>query len=383
MAKNPFHQLVEIRKVSARNQPVKDCYRLLYKKTLWEKNYQEIFLTKANVDDNISCLIDQVINQLRWGHFQFSEITNRAEKEYQIVTKVYLRVIMSVMRQIYASVFTWKTDRTSLPQKIIEIKKTWDEVTWVIKGEYIDVPLKQKRTFLLKKIREKVADERFIRLLSQIIRNDRWRNEFPELDRLFQNIYFSALDTEMMCEPFSEQIKYIRYQEEFLIGIKSRKKNAVNVQQEISLALGKKTRFLCLKMNNSIRHIHQSTLFFDCDFFRIPTSSDNPTNTSFQFHIPDIKLKQYVQKYNYGNIDNRTIEPRKACMHYSEEKIIKIFQKEIHQFKRKYYFADNFKSQFHTLIYYAKGSLLKTIAMKRRTTVNKIRKKGCEIRSLF
>ena len=48
MATNPFHQLDVIRKISREGKRVKDCYRLLYHKSLWIHVYKQLFQCKDN-----------------------------------------------------------------------------------------------------------------------------------------------------------------------------------------------------------------------------------------------------------------------------------------------------------------------------------------------
>ena len=48
MATNPFHQLDCIRKISREGKRVKDCYRLLYHKSLWIHVYKQLFQCKDN-----------------------------------------------------------------------------------------------------------------------------------------------------------------------------------------------------------------------------------------------------------------------------------------------------------------------------------------------
>ncbi len=75
-------------------------------------------------------------------------------------------------------------------------------------------------------------------------------------------------------------------------------------------------------------------------------------------------------QYGYGDITSFQATPRKKLLHYTEAKILHIYNTELIRITNYYKLAMN-GHYLRPLYYLAKASFIKTIAMKRKTSYRK------------
>lgn len=348
MATNPFDQLDVIRKVSARDKPVYDCYRLLYHKTLWLKVWEQNNGDKPG--KKTLDLIDQIIVSLRKNSFDFAKLAQPTT----------VQMAVNVVYEILSAVFCIKLKKyDDRDQILIEIKRTWHSVKWVIVGQYPSFDLICYRKYLLAFIKQTIVDDRFMQLINQVISDKRVIHQ-QIFCHLMRQIFYHAITDSLSksISPFTNETKFKPYKTECLIGFSSNKQDATTAFKKIeSIMSDLVTPYLPLKP------ISQPTLFVD---YHITQNSAFSKPLSLQ--IPYFKLKQFAIQHHYGNMDKKEIRVRKKLLNLSEREIVRVYQRELVELFQRYHFADN-KHLFNKLVHLAKGSLIRTIAAKRKISI--------------
>lgn len=348
MAKNPFDQLDVIRKVSARDMPVYDCYRLLYHKTLWLKVWEQNNDEKAG--KKTLGLIDNLIMSLRKGCFDFAQLARPNTSQ----------LVVNVVYEILSAVFFTKLKKYDDRHQIfLEIKQTWHSVNWVIVGEYPSFDLVCNRKYILAFLKQKIVDDRFMQLINQIISHKRVIHNqiFYHLMRL---LFYHAITDRLSksISRFTNETKFKQYKNECLIGFSSNKQDATVSMKKIESIMSD-----FITPHFSLKPISQPTLFVDYHI-----TQNSALSKSLSLQIPYFKLKQFALHHHYGNMDEREISARKKLLNLSERDIVLVYQRELAELFQHYQFADN-KHLLNKLVHLAKGSLIRTIAAKRKISM--------------
>lgn len=365
MAKDPFRQLDVIRKVANQNKQVKDCYRLLYQQALWVKAYHQCDFSCAQDDVETLGLIDRMIRQLRTGNASFSQLCQSSRGEQLLFT-----VIRLILQQIYPRELA--NSIKTRHQILTEIKRSWGTVTWVSKGVCHQESVQLNQATLLTTMREKIADHRFLNLIGQMIKRKQFKRE-RALHQLLVAICLLSLDAYVAKKV---QIKYVRHQHEYLVGMNMNKDQSRQLQLDIETFLRENVG---TELTNCFQHFSKAILYLE---YHISKTSSAQQKTHINLQIPKHLQRQFVRKHGYGHLETGEMSPRPEIINHSEQTIIRKYYQELTIMTTYYRLASNYH-HLGKLVYFAKGSLLKTIAMKRKSTVTKVSKKMSGDQQLF
>ncbi|GAE30214.1 group II intron reverse transcriptase/maturase [Halalkalibacter hemicellulosilyticus] len=363
MAKNPLQQLDVIYNASRKGRKIVDCYRLLYKRSLWEE-----VLTQKRYNHHISThMLDELINTLKQGKWTHSKYIHSTYPLLVDVLKVILVHIYPSLEQRNMFVAEHVHDALSY------LQKTFVKVTWCVEGtiQLKDVQLITQLTNFLSR---KIDDERFMTFIVDLITMEqRWEKERTNdlTDKtMVRSICISIFLKQVDCDVqqiwtnMNRTIYYVRCNEHFRIGVCGRKFDALTLVKHMNQLYSVSKAF---EMN--ISHLSSLSRFLRYDIVVKRDASRNQTFISLQ--IPYTEMKQMIRKLGYGDVEQKKIFHRPKLVHKSEPSIIRIFNAELLRMTSYYKLASN-RSLLRQLYYYAEGSFVKTIACKRRSTSRKV-----------
>ena len=191
-------------------------------------------------------------------------------------------------------------------------------------------------------------------------------------------------------DPFDTEYKrlyYCRYADDFAVGVIGSKADAEAVRQQIKRYVEETLKLTVSEEKSHIRHSKEGTMFLG---YRIKTYTGNRivkvkrgkrhfTHKSvaqrFQLQIPPEKLLKFCISKRYGNYDTRKTRHKQDLVNLSDAEIILAYNAELRGLANYYALALNAKRDMNKLAYLCWGSLLKTLARKHKTTVNKTAKR--------
>lgn len=416
MAKNAFQQLEVIKIAAKKGRRITDCFRLLYKEELWLKAFVNLGLPVSGTFRKDAVYLEEIrptIENLRNGSFCRSFFTFPYKKNG--VEKPFLKelLLLESMKFILEAVFEDRissgnsTGEAKNPcDALMTIKRTFGAFTWCIQGE-ISPGVYNCR--LVQMISARIDDRRFLYLLKKVLTSGILEHRMASSFRLLlERIYYSEMDQFVRTysksrffikeEDAFRKIQYVRFGREFVIGLSSTKQQARRLLADLENFLYEQ---LCINKNSSrvqLFHLEKRVPFLGYEFSRLKKrkgkcgkektksmKAEEPVNRTAKkiiLLIPDRKIIEFGQKMGYGVLGNDAIYHRKKLIHKSEEEILAHYNEELRKFALYYRMADNVR-HLDKLFYLARASFIKTVAVKRKSTVAKtaefLRKKGLRI----
>ncbi|MFA9458279.1 group II intron reverse transcriptase/maturase [Halalkalibacter sp. AB-rgal2] len=363
MAKDPLQQLDVIHNASRKGRKIVDCYRLLYKRSLWEE-----VLSQKRYKHHISThMLDELINTLKQGKLTNSKYIHTIYPLLADVLKLILVHIYPSLEQKNMFVAEHEHDALSY------LQKTFVKVTWCVEGaiRLNDVELSTQLTNFLSR---KIDDERFITFIIDLIAiEQRWEkehaNDFTDkkmVRSICISIFLKQVDfaVQQIRTSMKRAIYYVRCNEHFRMGVSGRKFDALTIVKHMNQLYS-----VSKGIETNISHMSNLSRFLQYDIVVKRDASRDQTFISLQ--IPYIEMKQMIRKIGYGDVEQKKIFHRPSLLNKSESSIIQIFNAELLRMTSYYKLASN-RSLLRLLYYYAEGSFVKTIACKRRSTSRKV-----------
>ncbi|SHP94426.1 Group II intron-encoded protein ltrA [Mycobacteroides abscessus subsp. abscessus] len=370
MAINPFQQLDVLKKALQKGKQITDCYRLMYNSDLWIKAHKQLYDLKTLNEVHIQ-EVDEIILKLKKGTFRFENHRDRLQPpSYREL------MVLEVIKVILTTIFKeTHLNKDVLNQSLKEVKRNWNDQTWLIYGG-----INQKKTsdwyhLLLKNIENKVSDRRFLLLLHHAIFSGiidkTTSNKGATLISILYSIYFQEVDLFLRLKLNKGKkantsigtFKYIQEFDHFLMTFKGSKDEAVHAFNEIQLFFSSKLLYANKEYSLYLSNLKKPVLVCGYEMKRC-----KQTNTLL-FKIPDVTLKRLSKKY--GEIEGFLPMPRPGLINLSERKIMRIYHAELSKFVLDYRGANNWHD-FSKLFSLARGSYIRTIAMKRKCSINKV-----------
>lgn len=373
MAKNPFQQLDVLKKAIQKGKQITDCYRLMYKKDLWIRAQKQLYDLKNSTDFPM-LEIDEIILNLKKGTFRFD---NHRDKVQHSISPSYRELmVLEVIKVILTTIFKeTHYNKDELNQSLKEVKRNWSDQTWLIFGNinHKESPFWYHQ--LLKNIENNVCDRRFFLLLHNAIFSGlidkETTNKGTTLKSILYSIYFQEVDLLLKMKLNKGKIanttlgtfKYFEEFEQFFITFKGSKDEAVQVFNEVQRAFSMKLLYENKEYSLTLSNLKESA--FLCGYEMI---SCRKTNTLL-FKIPFVTLKRLSKKY--GKMEDFLPIPRPVLINLSERQIMRVYHFELRKVVMMYRGASNWHD-LSKLFSLARGSFIRTIARKRKCSVNKV-----------
>lgn len=320
----------------------------------------------------------------------------------------------------------------------IHTKDGWKSVKWFVEGDISDCFGSIDHDILIQIMRQKILDNRFLRLIRNLLKSgymEDWKyhttmSGAPQggiLSPLLSNIYMDCLDqyieTTLMPkftvgvrraenkeyvsvknqirkyqrqrawsmvkvirkkfqvlpskdpnDPQFKRLYYVRYADDWLIGISGSKEDAIMVKDQISDFLGNNLK-LCLSEEKTLithaRNEKARFLGYDIHVLHCDAKHDHRgqrnINGSIGLSIPEEKIKSKAKEY----MSNGRAIHRKERTINEDYDIISQYQSEFRGFVQYYLLAYN-AHRLAELKRTMELSLAYTLANKHKTTVNKV-----------
>ena len=182
------------------------------------------------------------------------------------------------------------------------------------------------------------------------------------------------------------RLVYIRYADDFLIGIIGTHSEAISVKDQVTDFLQRELKLEVAEEKSGVIHASDGVSFLG---YKVHTYTGNrivktvrsgrhtttrSVSARMQLHIPQEKLRKFCQGKGYGIYDTFHPKHRSALIHLSEAEIVQTYNAEMRGLANYYALATNAKRDLNKLHGLWRGSLLKTLAAKRKSTVTKVAK---------
>jgi group II intron reverse transcriptase/maturase len=215
-------------------------------------------------------------------------------------------------------------------------------------------------------------------------------NASPEVRAMKRHI--TKLDAARKTMPSSDpmdagyrRFRYCRYADDMAIGIIGPKEDAQHVMEQVKCFLAQHLRLQTAEEKSGIYHATEGIRFLGYDMrtysgerLRKVKRHDSPYYTlsrtiakDVQLHVPQEKVRLFCQRKGYGDWDRLRPSHKPAWLMRSDVEIVLAYNAELRGFANYYGLATDVNQVLKKLEYLLKGSLLKTLANKHKTTVGK------------
>lgn len=360
MAKNPFHQLAVMKKVTQTDRKVIDCYRLMYKKALWDEAAKRIVLQNQLKQGCISeIMIEQLIQALRTNTLHVKTMNQNTRIMNELVQQVILLILRSVFQEVHDVLIQFKTRH----DVIQSIRNHQGKIHTLVTGSFS----KDIQHSIHPLLHEKITDKRFIHLIKNFVTLlDKQPDEYflsNDLLRFVHEVSSQSLDNWM--KKHDQDIYYHRYEEYFFMAFKHEDLNVKQFTQKIKqFTREEKLSLETLQARSAKKGVN----------FLGYKLHQGPAEIRIQCAIPKQSIQQFIQEHDYGLWQTFTPTSRPYLLHLPEGKIIQVYNRELCVFASHYKLATNFH-RLRPVLFLARKSLLQTIARKRNSTPKKIKKR--------
>lgn len=188
-------------------------------------------------------------------------------------------------------------------------------------------------------------------------------------------------------DPNYRRVYYCRYADDFAVGGIGSKADAEAIRQDIKRFVEGTLKLTVSEEKSHIRHSREGMLFLG---YRVKTYTGNrvvkvkrggrhftfkSVAERLQLQIPPEKLRKFGLSKSYGNYDAGKTRHKQELINLSDAEIILAYNTELRGLANYYALALNGKRDLGKLAYLWRGSLLKTLARKHKTTVSKTAKR--------
>jgi group II intron reverse transcriptase/maturase len=468
------------------NYKFERLYRILFNEEMYYVAYQRIYAKPGNmtagadgktIDQMSLSRIEKLINSLKDESYQPQPskrvyIPKKNGKMRPLGVPAFNdKLLQEVVRMILEAIYERQFEKTShgfRPQRschtaLTEVQKTFSGVKWFVEGDIKGFFDNINHEILISVLKERIADERFIRLIRKFlnagyIENWNFHNSYsgtPQggiVSPILSNIYLDKLDKFMKeyIEKFDKgkerkrtkqavslegkrhrilkqlklvkeenerselikqykayqqegllysdgdemdinyrRLKYVRYADDFLIGIIGSKQEAIIIKEDIKIFLNEKLALELSDEKTLITHTEIAAKFLGYEI-SVRKSNDTKRNKNGvlrRVHNKRIQLTLGKDLYKKKLLEYRVLEinlhngkeywkakSRPKLSNNTDLEIIDRYNKEI-KGMYNYYCLANDCSSLSKFGYIMKYSMYKTFAQKYRTTMSQIRKK--------
>jgi hypothetical protein len=197
-------------------------------------------------------------------------------------------------------------------------------------------------------------------------------------------ILSKQLRTMPSVNPFDAQYKrmrYVRYCDDFLLGITGSRQDAEQVMTEVTEFLAKDLNLKVSKDKSGIRHSKQGVIFLGYEvrsytndkIIKIKVNGTHTTKRTIcekiDLYLPETKLEKFCKSKGYGTYQTAQANRRAELLRLSDLDIVSTYNAELRGLANYYAMACDVKQKLNKLQYIWQGSLLRTLADKHKSSV--------------
>jgi len=292
--------------------------------------------------------LETVINSLKDESYQ-PQLFN-PEKD-NLIDKAIVTNIRKILEAIYAKELKYRFKHHDEALKVI--KEDFKEVKWWIVG---DISLDYDKHILINKLKEKITDEKFIRLINKFIKVGFLKDYhyFHDYNNTPNGGVLSEIGLEIALIDFdtylASQTSYVRYKNKFAVGLVAHK--------ELVLALAEKLpkMFPCTLQ---VTHYQDKVRFLGYQIIE---------NTKFS--LPKEIVTKFLSENSFAK--NGKAIHRTQNFNNNDYEIITTYNRIFNRFYQYYKYCFDVKSKLNFAHHLFTQSFLKTLAGKYRTKVAKL-----------
>ncbi len=174
---------------------------------------------------------------------------------------------------------------------------------------------------------------------------------------------------------------------DFCIGIIGSRADAEQIRQEVRHFIEQDLKLTIAEEKSHIRHSRKGVTFVGYELqtysgdrvIKLKRGTRHTTMKSIseqiQLHIPQDKMQKFCAQKGYGIYATGKATHKPQWMHLTDAEIILAYNGELRGLANYYALAPSVKKTLHKLEWIWQTSLLKTLANKHKTSVNKIAKR--------
>jgi len=185
-------------------------------------------------------------------------------------------------------------------------------------------------------------------------------------------------------DPSFKRLHFCRYADDFVIGVIGSKREAEAIMGAVKTFISTTLKLNIAEEKSHIVHASKGTSFLG---YTIKTYTGRKiiktrrgsrhirmksVSKQLQLHIPAGRLEKFCTSKKYGNYQKLKARHRTQFLNQSEVEIISAYNAELRGLANYYALATGAKARISKLYRLWQVSLFKTLAAKRKTTVNKV-----------
>lgn len=208
-----------------------------------------------------------------------------------------------------------------------------------------------------------ISDTEKQELKNKINAYEKLSNELPAMD---------PMDTDY------KRLTYVRYADDFIVGVIGSKKDAENIKEQLTTFLKDKLKLELSQEKTLITHNSKNAQFLG---YEISVYQRNESNRHLsgmiQLKMPREAWTKKLVNYQAIDMSKKTWKPthRAYLIVLEDLEIVSTYNAEIRGLYNYYKFAINVGYEMHKFYFFMKWSLLKTLANKYRKSVGQIHSK--------
>jgi Type II intron maturase len=195
------------------------------------------------------------------------------------------------------------------------------------------------------------------------------------------------LDASDPLDPEYRRLFYVRYADDYLIGLIGSKREAETLFREITTFLNTHLKLEISEEKSGIHHAKEGTSFLGYVvqnytsekvvkvhspiYTRVGAATRRTVRERLQLRIPQHTMSEFCQRKGYGNYEEFRPSARPSWVHMDEAEILLAYNAEMRGLANYYGLANEAKTGLNKLMYLAKSSFLATLAWKNRSSISK------------
>jgi Type II intron maturase len=190
-------------------------------------------------------------------------------------------------------------------------------------------------------------------------------------------------------DPHYRRLLYIRYADDYLIGIIGSKQEAQSVFNEVITFLNNTLKLEISEEKSGIHHAKEGTAFLGYvvqnyssekrvkihrEYTKV-VATQRSVKDRLQLRVPQTKMSEFCQRKGYGSYETLRPSARQGWVRMDDAEILLAYNAEMRGIANYYALANEAKGGLDRLIYLAKSSFLATLAKKHNSSISQINSK--------
>jgi RNA-directed DNA polymerase len=187
-------------------------------------------------------------------------------------------------------------------------------------------------------------------------------------------------------DPTYRRLHYVRYADDFLIGIIGSKHEAEILFTEVKTFLHNTLKLDISEEKSGIHHAKEGTAFLGYVvqnytsekivkvhspiYTRVGAATRRTVRERLQLRVPQTKMSEFCQRKGYGSYEEFRPSSRQSWVHMDNAAILLAYNAEMRGMANYYALANGAKTGLQKLMYLAKSSFLATLAKKHNSSIS-------------